>query len=174
MTIWIGSYIGSDTSVNAAQQQDAIDALKAYGSDHVSGFRTALKALSLPKTIPVGTADAGSMISATIAAGSDFFMANVAVCKAASPEISCAIAETGWPTDSMTAANLTDEGATAGVPELQTFLDTFICEANTNGTAYFYFSPWDEPWKEQFGTVEPYWGLGDSNKIWKNITFPAC
>lgn len=39
------------------------------------------------------------------------------------------VAETGWPTNSMTAENLTYEGATAGVSELQTFLDTYPCES---------------------------------------------
>ncbi|KAK4698349.1 hypothetical protein P7C70_g7931, partial [Phenoliferia sp. Uapishka_3] len=226
MSIWIGAYIGSDTTVNAQQQTDALDALKAYGADHVSGviigneylldstdvatattllvtqmtnFRTELKALSLSKTLPVGTADAGSKISLAIAEGSDFFMVrrfplenqsfpdehispiqanvhpyfgglaiddaaawtgsyftetDVLICKQATNSPTCYIAET-----------VTYEGATAGVPELQTFLDTFICQANANGTAYL---------KDQFGTVEPYWGLGDSNKVWKNITFPSC
>ncbi|KAL8278806.1 hypothetical protein RQP46_008875 [Phenoliferia psychrophenolica] len=231
MTIYIGAYIGDNTTVNAEQQTDAINALKIYGSDHVSGviigneyllntalsettasptaisllstqmagFRTALKALSLPKTIPVGTADAGSMISLAIAEASDFFMANVhpffgglaindaaawtdnyyrttdlAVCTQASNSPACHIAETGWPTKSMTVAAATDGAAVAGVPELQVFLDDFICQANANGTSYFYFSPWDEPWKVQFSGVEPYWGLADSNKIWKNITLPSC
>ena len=64
--------------------------------------------------------------------------------------ISDAWRETGWPTNSMTTAGLTYEGATAGVPQLQTFLDTFVCAANTNGTEYFFFSPWDEPWCTSF------------------------
>jgi exo-beta-1,3-glucanase (GH17 family) len=41
------------------------------------------------------------------------------------------VAETGWPTNSMTAENLTYEGATAGVSELQTFLDTYPCEPHS-------------------------------------------
>lgn len=42
-------------------------------------FRTQLAALNLPKTLPVGTADAGSAFTNanTLAAGSDFIMANV-------------------------------------------------------------------------------------------------
>lgn len=29
--------------------------------------------------------------------------------------------------------------STASSANLQTFLDTFVCQANTNGTGYFYF-----------------------------------
>lgn len=75
------------------------------------------------------------------------------------------IAETGWPTGSMTAENATYQGAVASVANLQVFLDDYVCAANTNGSQYFYFSPFAEPWKEQFGGVEPYWGLHDSNKV---------
>ena len=43
---------------------------------------------------------------------------------------------------------------------LQTFLDTFVCQANANGTGYFFFEYADEPWKDQqFGGVEGWWGL---------------
>lgn len=80
----------------------------------------------------------------------------------------------GWPTESMTAANATLGAAVAGVSELQTckpsilqlrghspiyrntrlmadfamiVLDTYVCQANANQSAYFYFEPFDEPWK---------------------------
>jgi len=37
-------------------------------------------------------------------------------------------------------------------------LDTFVCQANTNGTEYFFFEFFDEPWKDkQFGGVEGWW-----------------
>lgn len=45
-------------------------------------------------------------------------------------------------------------------PLQQTFLDTFVCQANTNGTEYYFFEAFDEVWKlEEFGGVEGYWGL---------------
>ncbi|GAA6028679.1 hypothetical protein JCM8097_007343 [Rhodosporidiobolus ruineniae] len=232
MTIWIGAYMGTNDTVNAQQQQDILDALKAYGADHVSGvtigneyilnapnrdettatavttiktqitdFKTNLAALNLGKDIPVGTADAGSIYttSSGLATGIDFYFANVhpwfggvnindaagwtweyfeendvATSDAAANKPDTYIAETGWPTDSLTAENLTYEGAVAGVSELQTFLDTYPCQANKNESKYFYFEPFDEPWKAIYGGVEPYWGLFDSNKILKNITFPDC
>jgi exo-beta-1,3-glucanase (GH17 family) len=38
------------------------------------------------------------------------------------------------------------------------FLDEYVCQANANGTEYFYFEPFDEPWKKlQFGGVEGRW-----------------
>lgn len=40
-------------------------------------------------------------------------------------------------------------------------------------TVYFYFSPYDEPWKDQFGGVEPYWGLMDSNKVGHSFEIPV-
>lgn len=68
-----------------------------------------------------------------------------------------------------------------------------MCQANANGTKYFYFEAFDEPWKELvdsshdavwrpltditrriYGGVEPYWGLFDSNRNLKNVTIPTC
>jgi len=38
--------------------------------------------------------------------------------------------------------------STASIANLQKFLDTYVCQANTNGTAgYFYFEAFDEVWK---------------------------
>lgn len=45
----------------------------------------------------------------------------------------------------MTPEDATYEGAVAGISQLQTFLDTYPCQANKNGSAYFYFEPFDEP-----------------------------
>ena len=40
----------------------------------------------------------------------------------------------------------------------QVFLDTFVCQANNNGTGYFFFEYFDETWKAQeFGGVEGHW-----------------
>ncbi|GAA6020538.1 hypothetical protein JCM11491_000787 [Sporobolomyces phaffii] len=231
MTVWLGAYIGDNTTVNAQQQDWIIDALDKYGVDHVGGvtigneyvlnavspsdtavrisylnsemsaFRTRLASKSYSKTLPVGVSDAGSIFTtgATLVEGSDYIMANVhpwfggvdikdaagwtweffeendvAVAQAASNKPTAYIAETGWPTASMTPENATYGGAVAGVSQLQTFLDTFPCQANQNGSYYFYFEPFDEPWKEQFGGVEPYWGLFDHNRKLKDVSFPKC
>ena len=43
----------------------------------MADMRTLLKGMNLSKTIPVGTADAGSMITTSLSTGSDYVMANV-------------------------------------------------------------------------------------------------
>lgn len=75
----------------------------------------------------------------------------------------------------------------------QKFLDTFVCQSNTNGTGYFYFEFFDEQWKDaQFGGVEGWWGLFNPeyvsfvlflssyvlifqhSKTLKDVTIPDC
>ena len=102
---------------------------------------------------------------------------NVAVANTLSNKPQMFIAETGWPTKSSDAGNESNGPSTASVSGLQTFLDTFVCQANQNGTGYFYFEVcqnngnnvhftktfvqyFDEEWKDkQFGGVEGWWGL---------------
>ncbi|GAA6060364.1 hypothetical protein JCM10212_004548 [Sporobolomyces blumeae] len=231
VTVFLGAYVGDNSTVNAQQQQWILDALDKFGVDHVGGitigneyvlnanaastsdattriqylgeqisaFKTTLAAKNYGKTIPVGSADAGSVFTSTYAQELEILFANVhpwfggvpidqaagwtwdyfqnndvSVAESVSNGPTPYIAETGWPTASMTPEKATYEGAVSGVPELQTFLDTYVCQANKNETYYFYFEPFDEPWKEQYGGVEPYWGLFDHNRILKNITIPDC
>jgi glucan 1,3-beta-glucosidase len=71
------------------------------------------------------------------------------------------------------------------------FLDTYLCQANKNGTKTFFFEAFDEPWKayvfldggkrkgcadnnRSFGGVEPFWGLFDKDRKLKNVTIPVC
>jgi len=50
-----------------------------------------------------------------------------------------------------------------------------VCAANTNGTGYFYFEAFDEPWKNaSFGGVEAYWGVFNADKTLKAVTIPKC
>ncbi|KAI6025910.1 glycoside hydrolase family 17 protein [Pisolithus orientalis] len=151
--------------------------------------------------LPVGTADAGSYFNNDVLEVVDYGMANVhpwfanvSIDDAAawtaeffeSTDVSLAqsltnkpnmfIAETGWPTNTSTFNyNPNDGPSLASVANLQYFIDTFVCQANQNGTGYFFFEYCDEPWKAvQYGGVEGYWGLFDSNKIFKNLTIPTC
>ncbi|CAO1618854.1 unnamed protein product [Parajaminaea phylloscopi] len=158
--------------------------------------------------VKIATADAGSVITTEIAQGVDVVMANVHAWFAGTTVADAAgwtwdytntntpglavtpatnapdlwIAETGWPTSANDTASMTYEGAVAGDSQLQTFLDTFVCQANANITAaaagtynkYAFFEAFDEPWKSMYGGVEPYWGLFDSNKNLKNVTIPDC
>ncbi|CAD6569935.1 MAG: hypothetical protein CYPHOPRED_003661 [Cyphobasidiales sp. Tagirdzhanova-0007] len=222
ITSWLGVYVDGNDTTWERQMGDTLSAIKTYGTDHISGiivgneyildqsasaasyslieekvatFRTALDALDLSKTLSVGTADAGSVMSKALDSHLDFSMANVHPWFGGVPinqaagwtweyfeqnDVSVAgnaipyIAETGWPTESMTKENATLGAAVAGVSELQTFLDTFVCQANVNQTRYFYFEVFDEPWKEMYGGVEPYWGLFTADRALKDITIPDC
>ncbi|KAJ7653486.1 glycoside hydrolase family 17 protein [Mycena rosella] len=150
--------------------------------------------------IPVGNADAGSYFNTEIlsavsygmanvhpwfaaeaiedAAGwtADFFATtNVAAANALSNKPTMYIAETGWPTKSSSVAAQSDGPSLASVENLQIYLDTFVCQANQNGTGYFYFEYYDEQWKDvEFGGVEGWWGLFNSDTTLKNITIPDC
>ena len=157
------------------------------------------------KDIPIGTGDAGSMASAAIAQVVDFFMANVhpwfasttiddaagwtysyfeesvdSVIKAGSPDVVTYIAETGWPSKSSDAESANDGAGSpqgdASIANLQTFLDTYVCAANKNNTGYFYFEPFDQPWKDKlYGGVEGWWGIfGDDRKLKDGLTIPTC
>lgn len=166
----------------------------------VAEVRGKTGALGLSKTLPHGTSDAGSVFTNELAVGIDYFHANVhpwfgnlsiedaatwtwdyyqennvAIAEAASNKPATAIAETGWPTGSDWANTSSNGGgAAASVENLQTFLDTFVCQANANGTDYFFFEAFDEPWKEIYGGVEPHWGVFDEHRNLKAVTLPDC
>ncbi|KAG6900789.1 hypothetical protein C0993_000108 [Termitomyces sp. T159_Od127] len=136
---------------------------------------------SMGVSLAVGTADAGSYFNTKVLesmANVHPWFANVSAENAAAwtasffqtTDVDAAnvltnnpkmyIAETGWPTKSSDAGNASNGPGTASESGLQTFLNTFVCQANTNGTGYFFFEYFDEPWKDaQFGGVEGWWGL---------------
>ncbi len=45
------------------------------------------------------------------------------------------------------------------VSELQTFLDGYVCDANKNGTGYFWFELYDEEWRMRFMVVSRRTGV---------------
>lgn len=119
---------------------------------------------SMGVSIPVGNADAGSFFSNEILGAVNYGMANVhpwfanvsadasagwtadffantdiALANSLSNKPTMYIAETGWPTKSSDAGNANNGASTASTDNLQIFLDTFVCAANTNGTGYFFF-----------------------------------
>ncbi|THV07250.1 glycoside hydrolase family 17 protein [Dendrothele bispora CBS 962.96] len=151
-------------------------------------------------SLKVGNADAGSYFNKELLGQVDYGMANVhpwfanvsvdvaagwtwdffeeqdvALAQGLSNNPQMSIAETGWPTASSDAGNESNGPSIASEANLQTFLNTFVCQANTNGTEYFFFEFFDEPWKDkQFGGVEGWWGLFYSNRTLKNIEIPDC
>ncbi|KAF2482751.1 putative glucan 1,3-beta-glucosidase [Neohortaea acidophila] len=97
------------------------------------------------------------------------------------------ISETGWPSqggnDCGTGVKCPTptEGSIAGISEMNVFMDTWICPALANGTTYFWFEAFDEPWTTIFDDPttgdywEPHWGLMDVNRnIKEGLTIPDC
>ncbi|KDQ57152.1 glycoside hydrolase family 17 protein [Jaapia argillacea MUCL 33604] len=184
------------TDPNSATGNAGAALLKA----DIDDTRTMIAGMNLPKKIPVGNSDAGAYFNTLVLEDIDYGMANVhpwfanvTIAQAAAwtadffntqnvqpaallsnhPQMS--IAETGWPTQSSDLGDATNGASAASEANLQIFLDTFVCQANQNGTEYFYFEFFDEQWKDiQFGGVEGWWGLFHANKTLKNIQIPNC
>ncbi|KAI9709995.1 MAG: hypothetical protein M1820_003073 [Bogoriella megaspora] len=95
------------------------------------------------------------------------------------------VSEIGWPSEGGNdcgtengCPNPTD-GAVASVPNMNSFMEGWVCESMKNGTDYFWFEAFDEPWKVRFNTKydnwESKWGLMDVNRNLKpGITIPDC
>lgn len=67
----------------------------------------------------------------------------------------------------------------AGIDEMNTFMDGWVCDALANGTNYFWFEAFDEPWKIVYDTPgkawEDKWGLMDVNRNLKpGVKIPDC
>jgi len=82
--------------------------------------------------------------------------------------------EVGWPTNAIPGGSLSLNGSAASMANSQTFLDTWVCASNTNRTQYIYFEAFDEAWKMIYNGSEPFWGLFDKNRVFKNLTIPTC
>ncbi|KAF9144287.1 hypothetical protein BG015_000152 [Linnemannia schmuckeri] len=81
------------------------------------------------------------------------------------------ITEVGWPTFPASSAV---QASVPSIPNLQIFLDTWLCEANKNGMPYYYFEFFDAPWKIWPGSaVEGFWGLMTIDKKLK-VKLPDC
>ncbi|KAG6817845.1 hypothetical protein H0H87_001677 [Tephrocybe sp. NHM501043] len=169
------------TDPNSATGNEGASQLLSYIND----TRQMLAGLSLSKNIPVGNSDAGSYFNTEVLSAVDYGLSNVHAWFANTTAEGAAswvttffedtnvkpaallpnkpkmyIAETGWPTKSSDAGNASNGAGTASISGLQTFLDTFVCQANSNNIPYFYFEFFDEKWKDiQFGGVEGWWGL---------------
>ncbi|KAF9907106.1 hypothetical protein EC991_011324 [Linnemannia zychae] len=81
------------------------------------------------------------------------------------------ITEVGWPTFPASSAV---QASVPSIPNLQIFLDTWLCDANKNGMPYYYFEFFDAPWKIWPGSaVEGFWGLMTIDKKLK-VKLPDC
>ncbi|RMZ91025.1 hypothetical protein DV736_g1728, partial [Chaetothyriales sp. CBS 134916] len=96
------------------------------------------------------------------------------------------ISETGWPSGGGTDCGGTtgecapgQSGAVASVENMNTFMDTWVCQALDNGTDYFWFEAFDEPWKIVYDkgdqNWEDKWGLMDpARKLKAGLNIPDC
>ncbi|KAI1809119.1 glycoside hydrolase superfamily [Poronia punctata] len=92
------------------------------------------------------------------------------------------ISEIGWPSQGGTdcgGAVTCERGATAGIKELNTLMDNWVCQALEKGTNYFWFEMFDEPWKFAFNEEgkewEDHWGLLDVDRRLKpGVKIPDC
>ncbi|KAG8815547.1 hypothetical protein FRC17_000669 [Serendipita sp. 399] len=83
--------------------------------------------------------------------------------------------EFGWPTGTDDPPlGINPAGSPAGIQGLQRVLDDWVCASNRNGTKYFWFEAYDEPWKSMYGGVEQHWGLFYTNGTLKDIKIPNC
>lgn len=95
------------------------------------------------------------------------------------------ISEVGWPSDGgkdcgeSPVCNSDTPGSVASIDNMNTFMSDWVCQALANGTDYFWFEAFDEPWKIQFNTPgkewEDKWGLMDAaRKIKPGLKIPDC
>ncbi|EKJ74287.1 hypothetical protein NXS19_005848 [Fusarium pseudograminearum] len=170
----------------------------------LSDTRTKLKKKGLK--LPVATSDLGDDWDSELAADSDYIMANIHPFFAGVEADEAAdwtssfwknnngqfwksdkekniISETGWPTGGGThcggTATSCTKGSVAGVDGLNTFMEDWVCQALKNGTNYFWFEAFDEPWKVRYNTKgkewEDKWGLLTIDRdLKKGVKIPDC
>ncbi|KAF9581242.1 hypothetical protein BGW38_001805 [Lunasporangiospora selenospora] len=80
------------------------------------------------------------------------------------------ISEVGWPSGPAT-ANLGP--AVPSLENLQVFVDTWVCQANSRNIPYYFFEAFDEPWKNAINPRESQWGLMTADRKLK-IRVPLC
>lgn len=155
--------------------------------------------------LPVASSDLGDNWNQGLADKSDYIMANIHPFFAGvSADVAAAwtynfwetrdktywksdkskniISETGWPSDGGTdcgGATTCTGGAVASIENMNTFMNDFVCQSLANGTNYFWFEAFDEPWKVSFNEPgkawEDKWGLMDANRnLKKGVKIPDC
>lgn len=158
-------------------------------------------------TLPVATSDLGNDWTIGLGQASDYIMSNIHPFFSGTAAEDAAewtyafwetqnkafwkadkekniIAEIGWPTKGGTKCPDTQtscpgKGSVANVEGLNRLLEDWVCPALNNGTNYFWFELFDEPWKISFNEPgkewEDQWGLMDVNRNLKpGVKIPDC
>jgi exo-beta-1,3-glucanase (GH17 family) len=180
------------------------DMTEAQLVEVITGVKTNLTSMNI--NVPVASSDLGDNWTSSFASKVDYIMSNIHPFFAGvtAEEASSwtyefwtghdtilttpvnmtknIISETGWPsqggTDCGGPTNCTT-GSVAGISEMNTFMKGWVCDALTNGTNYFWFEAFDEPWKFSFDTPgqewEDHWGLMDVDRNLKSgVEIPDC
>ncbi|CAG8514222.1 12902_t:CDS:2 [Ambispora gerdemannii] len=147
-----------------------------------------------PQNMPVFTSDLGSNVDQAFVTANDIMFANVHpyfggvpvaqaaawtfkffedfdVTPAAKQKKLAVMSEVGWPT-----AGESHQQSIASNPNLNTFLQNFLCPANSKGYRYYYFESFDTPWKTaMFTLLEGSWGLFYPDRSLKpGVSIPDC
>jgi exo-beta-1,3-glucanase (GH17 family) len=192
---FLGIIIGNEVLFNQYMTETQLETI-------ITGVKSNLTTMGI--SLPVATSDLGDKWTATLAAAVDYVMANVhpffagvdATVAASwtwsffqthdstfkTDSTKTIISETGWPSAGGTdcgAATTCTSGSVAGITEMNRFMSDWVCQALTNGTNYFWFEAFDEPWKIRFDTPgkewEDKWGLMDTNRNLKSgVVIPDC
>ncbi|KAA8647116.1 hypothetical protein EYZ11_009380 [Aspergillus tanneri] len=203
-SIFKGAIIGNEALFRAG---DNIASAQKTLISYMDGVRDHFKKNNID--LPIATSDLGDNWNAELVKASDAVMSNVhpffagvKVQEAASwtwnfwqeKDVTLTkgtnkkqiISEVGWPSGGGNdcgkgASNCQSktQGAVAGVDEMNQFMSDWVCQALANGTEYFWFEAFDEPWKVQFNTKdeqwEDKWGLMDpGRKLKPGIKIPDC
>ncbi|KAI1391757.1 glycoside hydrolase family 17 protein [Hypoxylon trugodes] len=190
----IGNEILFRKQMTATELSDLLDSVRSNLTDH-------------KWNLPVATSDLGDNWDSQLAQISDYIMGNIHPFFAGVNAKDAAswtwsfwhnkaegffktdneknvISEIGWPTKGGTDCgddSVTDcpNGSVAGIDELNTLMEGWVCQALANGTNYFWFEMFDEPWKISFDTPgkewEDQWGIMDVNRNLKDgVKIPDC
>ncbi|PTU25266.1 hypothetical protein P175DRAFT_0498381 [Aspergillus ochraceoroseus IBT 24754] len=202
-SIFKGAIIGNEALYRAG---DTIDTARQNLISYIKGVKSHFQKNSID--LPVATSDLGDNWDSELTRVSDLVMSNIhpffagVTAKAAASwtwsfwqnhdvvltegtSKANVISEVGWPSgggnDCGDGANCADttSGSVAGVDEMNTFMSNWVCQALANGTEYFWFEAFDEPWKVEFNSGkeqwEDKWGLLDSaRKLKDGIKIPDC
>ncbi|KAF8415835.1 glycoside hydrolase superfamily [Terfezia claveryi] len=201
MKIWLGIWLDYNATTNARSLVHMYDILDKYPASMFEGVVVGneSKRISLPResTSPLAPPISAQNWDSSLASSVDVLMANIHpffggvaavnattwtmsfydtnnLPKAKAAGIRGMISEVGWPTEGGTL-----QGSVAGVDELNTFLNDWVCQKIKDETEYFWFSAFDEPWKVMYNEAgkewEDKWGLLDANrKLKANVVIPSC
>ncbi|KAF7167454.1 hypothetical protein CNMCM6106_003014 [Aspergillus hiratsukae] len=201
-SVFNGAIVGNEFLFRASDKATALTTLVK----HMQEVRDYFKEKNLD--LPVATSDLGDNWDATLVQATDVVMSNVHPFFGGIPVDQAAawtwqfwqshdvvltkgtskkqvISEVGWPSgggnDCGAGANCPNDtaGSVAGIDEMNKFMEDWVCQALANGTDYFWFEAFDEPWKIIYNTAnenwEDKWGLMDAARNLKpGLKIPDC